>query len=159
MTVNGPSLLVEVGLFDVLHFHNKSTFFLPFSTRSIPTSQVDRLQAAAIAAEAVEETLLRNTVLAEDKKGGKSARELALKYPMSPAAIGRVVSGKTQPSSKRGRATTLPPEIKEEFAKALICRSNALVGFDPDAFWRKIGLCRDGRRKCVGERYIKKSRR
>ena len=84
--------------------------------------------------------MLRNTVLAEDKKGGKSARELALKYPVSPAAIGRLVCGKTQPSSKRGRATTLPPEIKEEFAKALICRSNALVGFDPDAFRRRMAF-------------------
>ena len=83
--------------------------------------------------------MLRKTVLAEYKKGKTSVRELAIKYPMSPSAIGRLVSGETQASSKRGRATILPPEIEEELVKALIRCSHAHVGFDPDAFRRGVG--------------------
>ena len=83
--------------------------------------------------------MLRETVLAEHKEGDKSVRKLALKYGMSKTAVGRLVSGKTQPSSKRGRAKTLPAKIEEQLVQALIRCSHAHVGFDPDAFRRGVG--------------------
>jgi hypothetical protein len=139
MTVNGPPLLVEVGFFDVPLFSTRPPFFSLHPSTPSQCRSITARKAAAFAAEEVEGTLLRETVLAEHEKGGKSVRKLALKYGMSPAAVGRLVSGKTRPSSKRGRAKTLPTKIEEQLVQALIRCSHAHVGFDPDAFRRGVG--------------------
>ena len=66
-------------------------------------------------------------------------RDLAARFPLSSSAIGRLVSGETLPSSKRGRATILPPDIEEKLVLGLIRCAAAHVGFDPDAVRRGIG--------------------
>lgn len=82
---------------------------------------------------------LRSSILAAYQKGGVSVRELAAQFPLSASAIGRLVSGETLSSSKRGRATILPPEIEEKLVQGMIRCAHAHVGFDPDACRRAIG--------------------
>lgn len=89
--------------------------------------------------EYASNTAKREAALAEYKKGGMTTREVAAKYGMSQSAVFRLVSGGSSPSSKRGRQTTLPPEIEEQLVDAAIRCSNAHVGMSPLDLRRAVG--------------------